>query len=245
MTGMNLAFSILDWQASAPGISNVEDWRLWAGRPTVIDSEQPLEKCRHLPMMMARRLNHGSRLAVDCGLAILRRQTVDAIVFTSRHGELERNLIILKALSNNEDISPTDFAMSVHNAAVGSLTIAAGAPLVSTSVAAGADSFQQGLIEAKALQTAGHRNILLVDFDGAIPAFYYSHIPAQMPRYPYAVAILLGKGQGIICKSVPQVEHGAGNVPQSLLFLHDFLARKPTFHIPGERLDWHWERRDV
>ncbi|WP_409309381.1 beta-ketoacyl synthase chain length factor [Pectobacterium sp. B1J-3] len=242
---MRLAFSIIDWQACAPGLSSVDDWLNWSRMPAAINTEQPLDKCRHLPMMMARRLNQGSRLAVDCGLALLRRQTVDAIVFTSRHGELERNLSILSALSENENISPTDFAMSVHNAAVGSLTITAKSPLVSTSIAAGIDSFQQGLIEAKALQVAGYNNILLVDFDGTIPDFYHPHVPANMPRYPYAVALLLGHGDDMVCESQPQVESHREDSPQSLLFLHGFLARNPGFSLPGERVDWVWERGDV
>ncbi|AIA73258.1 beta-ketoacyl synthase chain length factor [Pectobacterium atrosepticum] len=242
---MRLAFSILDWQASAPGLSSADDWLNWSRVPAAINAEQPLDKCRHLPMMMARRLNQGSRLAVDSGLALLHRQSVDAIVFTSRHGELERNLSILKALSENKNVSPTDFAMSVHNAAVGSLTITAKVPLVSTSIAAGMDSFQQGLIEAKALQAAGYSNILLVDFDGAIPDFYHPHVPADMPRYPYAVALLLGDGDDMVCESRPLVASHRGDSPQSLLFLHAFLARKSNFSLSGERLDWIWERGDV
>lgn len=104
------------------------------GAAAAVDTTGLLTKCDQLPMMTARRLNSGSRMAVNNGLALLRRQPeIEAIVFTSRHGELERNLRILLALSKQESLSPTDFAMSVHNSAVGSLTIAAQAPLVSTS----------------------------------------------------------------------------------------------------------------
>ncbi|AUG98803.1 beta-ketoacyl synthase chain length factor [Pectobacteriaceae bacterium CE70] len=243
---MRLAFTLLDWQAGAPGLDDIADWQYWSKQPgAVINVDQPLAKCRQLPMMMARRLSSGSRLAVDCGLALLRRQVVDAIVFTSRHGELERNLRILLALSRNENLSPTDFAMSVHNAAVGSLTIAAAAALVSTSLAAGMDSFQQGMVEVAALHSAGYNNILLVDFDGVIPEFYHQHIPVQMPRYPYAVALLLGPGEEIRCKSMPAVGHDEPNLPQSLQFLHAVLAQKPGFLIRGERLNWLWEGRYV
>ena len=135
---MKLAFTLLDWQASAPGLNEQADWQQWASRSPYIDDSQPMVKTHFLPMMTARRLTGGSRAAVESGLALLKRQRVDAVVFTSRHGELERNLRILTALARQESLSPTDFAMSVHNAAVGSLTIAASAPLVTTSLAAGA-----------------------------------------------------------------------------------------------------------
>lgn len=48
-------------------------------------------------MMTARRLSSGSKLAVDCGLAMLRRHDINAVLYTSRHGELERNYRILHA----------------------------------------------------------------------------------------------------------------------------------------------------
>ena len=83
---MKFTLRLIDWQASAPGLASAEEWQRWAAAPEVPDSELPLAKCSHLPMMTARRLSSGSRAAVDCGLAVLKRQPVDALVFTSRHG---------------------------------------------------------------------------------------------------------------------------------------------------------------
>ena len=241
---MKITFSLLDWHAGAPGLGDGSAWRSWAEQPGgAIDAQAPLAKCTQLPMMTARRLYSGSRTAVDCGLTLLRRHRVDAIVFTSRHGELERNLNILQALSRNETPSPTDFTMSVHNAAAGSLTIAAQAPLVTASLSAGADSFQQGLIEVAALHAADYAQVLLVDFDGPIPAFFNDVIPAQMPRYPYAVALLLAKGDGLTCESLPAEPGTEPGLPQSLQFLRALLAAEPAFHIQGDRLSWHWTHR--
>ncbi|WP_448622725.1 beta-ketoacyl synthase chain length factor [Dickeya fangzhongdai] len=239
---MRLAFTLLDWQASAPGLGELSVWQQWAAQPAAVDATGPLTKCDQLPMMTARRLNSGSRMAVNNGLALLRRQPeIEAIVFTSRHGELERNLRILLALSKQESLSPTDFAMSVHNSAVGSLTIAAQAPLVSTSISAGMDSFQQGLVEVAALQSAGYSHVLLVDFDGAIPEFYHSQVAGQMPCYPYAVALLLAPGTTLTCETRAMID-GATEpaLPQSLQFLHGWLSCNPTFAVDGERQRWHW-----
>ncbi|WP_158780425.1 beta-ketoacyl synthase chain length factor [Pantoea sp. BAV 3049] len=238
---MKLAFTLSDWQACAPGLNEPADWLQWAATPPVIDAAQPLAKTRHLPMMTARRLTSGSRAAVECGLALIKRQRVDAVVFTSRHGELERNLRILTSLSREESLSPTDFAMSVHNAAVGSLTIAAAEPLVSTSLAAGVDTFQQGLVEVAALHSAGYQQVLLVDFEGAVPAFYQPHLPAGALHSPYAVALLLGRGEQCCCTSDVVENQQEALLPQSLLFLHAWLARNPSFRLPGDRLNWQWE----
>lgn len=240
---MKLAFTLLDWQASAPGLNEQADWQQWASRSPQIDASQPMAKTHFLPMMTARRLTGGSRAAVESGLALMKRQRVDAIVFTSRHGELERNLRILTSLARQESLSPTDFAMSVHNAAVGSLTIAASAPLVTTSLAAGVDTFQQGLVEVTALHSAGYQQVLLVDFDGAIPDFYHPYLPSELLHCPWAVGLLLVAGEKCQCVSQPAANKEAGELPQSLQFLHAYLAQTPAFMLRGDRLDWQWQCR--
>lgn len=103
---MNLALNIIDWQARAPGLSDTAQWREWACQHHVIDPDAPQAKLTELPMMTARRLSSGSRLAVECGMAMLRRHSIDAVLYTSRHGELERNYRILHALATGQAVSP-------------------------------------------------------------------------------------------------------------------------------------------
>lgn len=239
---MKLAFNIVDWQASAPGLSESDAWQAWGKTCADIDITAPLAKSRHLPMMTARRLASGSRLAVDCALAILSRQNVDALVFSSRHGELERNFRILTALAERESLSPTDFAMSVHNSAVGNTTIAAQQALVSSSVSAGYDSFAQALIEVASLHHAGYQRVLLVDFDGLIPAFYHAHLEGEAVNMPFAVGLLLESGSQIRCETVPCRISEPQVLPQGLAFMHGWLSEQQTFTVPGERLAWHWSR---
>lgn len=171
---MKFALDIIDWQARAPGLSEATEWLHWAQHPCGIDPNAPQAKLTALPMMTARRLNSGSKLAVECGLNMLRKHSIDAVLYTSRHGELERNYRILNALAEGQPVSPTDFAMSVHNSAVGNLTIAARQPAVTSSLSAGMDTFQQGLCEVICLLQAGYQRVLIVDFDGALPEFYHS-----------------------------------------------------------------------
>ncbi|AOM42206.1 beta-ketoacyl synthase chain length factor [Xenorhabdus hominickii] len=239
---MKLTLDITDWQAIAPGLSTTEEWEKWsAASPATIDKSLPLAKCTQLPMMTARRLSSGSRLAVDCGLSILRRNQVDAIVYTSRHGELERNYQILQNLAQAESVSPTNFAMSVHNSSVGNLTIVAKAPLVSSSVSAGIDSFQQGLFEVSTLLHAGHSKVLLVDFDGMIPDFYHNAIGANTPTYPFSVALLLEQGSSLQCTRQPELETEP-HLPQGLQFLYGWLRNEQGFTVSGDHCQWHWSR---
>lgn len=239
---MKFALNIIDWQAIAPGLSETEQWHKWARLSHAINPAAPYAKLSELPMMTARRLSSGSKLAVECGLAMLKRHEIDAVLYTSRHGELERNYRILHALATEQAVSPTDFALSVHNSAVGNLTIAAKKPIVSSSLSAGKDTFQQGLCEIIGLLQAGYRRVLMVDFDGFIPEFYHPKLPPEMPLWPFAVALVIESGNTLQCETHPQSANSESTVPQSLLFLQHYLQDTDTFTVPGERMQWQWQR---
>lgn len=217
----------------------------WGNRPPAVDVAAGIAKCTHLPMMTARRLASGSRLAVECALAVLARQQADALVFASRHGELERNFSILTKLAEKQPVSPTDFAMSVHNAAVGCATIAAKKPLVSSSVSAGRDTFGQALVEVAAFHHAGYQRVLIVDFDGAIPEFYQPYLQQEPEAFPFAVVLLLEAGTQLQVESGPAQQEAEAVLPQSLAFLHAWLSEASAFTLTGERLRWQWVRPHV
>jgi len=239
---MKFALNILDWQARAPGLCDASQWQAWSQGSHAIDPAAPQAKLSELPMMTARRLSSGSKLAVECGMAMVRKHAIDAVVYTSRHGELERNYRLLHALATGQDLSPTDFAMSVHNSAVGNLTIAARLPIVSSSLSAGMDTFQQGLIEVLSLLHAGYKRLLMVDFDGTLPDFYRPALPEQMPGWPYALALVIEAGNSLRCETRAARYPDELPLPQSLLFLRHYLRDDAQFDVPGERLLWQWAR---
>lgn len=216
----------------------------WAGRGTPPDPALKPPAAKFLPMMQARRLKAGSRMAADLGFELL-SHAPDFIVFCSRHGELERNLSILTALAEHGDVSPTDFAMSVHNAAAGVLTVTAKAPIPISSVSSGQDTFVQGLCEAvAALQN--HRRVLLVDFDGAVPARFMGELKGQTLGYPYAAGLIVERGEelGVSCTEVQKPGISVDPMwPQSLQFLRHHLAGAREFSIPGEFGVWNFAER--
>lgn len=240
---MKFSLNLIDWQARAPGLSEATHWQTWAQEPFTIDPSAPQGKLTELPMMTARRLNSGSKLAVECGLSMLRRHAIDAVLYTSRHGELERNYRILSAMAVGQDVSPTDFTMSVHNSAVGALTIAAKQPIVSSSLSAGQDTFQQGLCEVISLLQAGYQRILMVDFDGLLPEFYHPRLPEGMPTWAFAVALVFEAGSALQCSTQGGSVGKEPPLPQSMQFLQHYLSEKRAFTLMGERLQWHWNRQ--
>ncbi|CNI20761.1 Uncharacterised protein [Yersinia aldovae] len=177
---------------------------------------------------------------MDAGLSILQKATADMAIFTSRHGELERTYKILQSLHQQQDISPTDFAMSVHNTASGWLTITANDTMPVTSVAAGIDSFQQGIVEAMGMLACGAERVLLVDFDGIMPDFYHSQ--TSPIGLPYALALLLSTGDDLRCECTPAVNANNSELPQGLNFLRHWLSEKSSFVIQGLHNNWYWSQ---
>lgn len=172
-----------------------------------------------IPAMLSRRLTTGAKYAVQLS-SCFSEQKIDAVVFSSRHGELKRNEKILLNIAKDEAVSPTDFSMSVHNVAVSQFLIAQHLRVPYSSVAAGANTFVQSLYEIEAFLLAGYQNILYVDFDSQIPDVFSAHITNDVLSLSYATAFLIKRGGHFELQS-SSCNHSNGlatNCPQSLLF---------------------------
>jgi hypothetical protein len=116
------------------------------------------------------------------------------VVFASRHGEAERTLAILKELAADREVSPALFSMSVHNAVPGQWSILKGNRAPATALAAGAETFGWGLVEALgALEAAPDEPVLYVYADDQLPEPWAAQ--CAQPGL-HAVALLLGGAQG-------------------------------------------------
>ena len=143
--------------------------------PTSVDASRPLP--RLLPPAERRRAPDGVAVALEVAseaVAMAARfsmsQGIDprslASVFTSAHGDLAIVDYLCSTLAGDPTaLSPTRFHLSVHNAAAGHWSIAAGDRAPSTALAADADSFALGLLEAATMAIAERRAVLLVAFD--------------------------------------------------------------------------------
>lgn len=241
---MEYSIRIENWHAIAPGLNTKKQWKEWLD----FDRHElngKINSSQKIPMMTARRMSAPSRLAVDTAL-VLMDERPDAAIFISRHGELERTHKIVDSFAKNQDISPTDFAMSVHNTAAGLLTIVAKETLPITSLSAGVDGFHQGMLEAQAMLLNGASRILLVDFDGLVPLAYQELFESKIPAY--AVGMILSKGEQLRCKNIAlenkidQCPKIVINLSQSLQFLRSWLKGESEFFIDGNRARWQWRQ---
>ncbi len=236
-----LSFSLQDSQALSPGLVDELDWQAWA-RQGQWPADPPFPATPLLPMMMARRLSQGSRLAVQVGLSLLARHPVDYAIFVSRHGELARSVTLLQALADGQALSPTDFSMSVHNTAAGLSSIQGKAAIPMTSLAAGEGGLMAGFTEAVAALHAGASRVLLVAFEGPVPEFHRPWLPDEAP--PHALGLVLQAGDEWRCEGARRtVESAVRPLPQSLACWQALLRHESTLTLCDGRQEWTWQRR--
>lgn len=237
---MKFTFNVTALSGRLPGLPDAAAFYNWArGDNPLPDSQEKIGKTRFLPMMTARRMCAGSRFAADLALELLQQQTLSAAVFSSRHGELEHSFSIQSAIAAQTDVSPTDFAMSVHNAAAGSFSIAGKQKIPITSISAGKATFPQALAVAASLLRPAS-TVLLVNFDSYLPEFFREGMQEKDLNLPYAVGILLTPGEAAGCNSTPQsvAEVRAGTeLPCALQFARH-CAQGRAFSFADGDLNW-------
>ncbi|MGI2259701.1 beta-ketoacyl synthase chain length factor [Shewanella sp. GXUN23E] len=227
-----IQFCIKNWHALAPGKANQQDW---LQEPT--DAIPPPSDL--IPPMMRRRMSSLSKMAVQTALSLTRGLRPDFVVFSSRHSELPRTVLLVEAILKGEDASPMAFSQSVHNTASGLYTIAAGHAVPVTSVSAGEDSLHAGLIEAAAyLACHPQHTVLLVDFDEPMPAPYDRF--ENQPHQGYALGMVLSAGDDI------QITRLAATTldprPQALTVIHGLSQQLSDWTVNGRRHSWRWQR---
>ncbi|GAA6154084.1 beta-ketoacyl synthase chain length factor [Pseudoteredinibacter isoporae] len=147
--------------------------------------------------MLRRRLSPLGKLALSC-FESLPENRADTAVFCSEHGEVDRTVSLLDAIARHEDMSPTNFSLSVHNAIAGIYSIAHKYNGAINAICAGSNSLFTTLIEAYGLLEAGHEEVACLIYDEPLPNIYTP--PHRLGREALAIALL-------ITKATPGEEH--------------------------------------
>jgi len=173
-----LEFRIKKCAAWAGGLTNENDWKAFANDEKKLEQLTPLPLLKQIPAMQRRRLSPFAKLSLQCALeAAGDEMGTVATVFASRHGDLHKTSQLISNVALNEELSPTQFGLSVHNAVGGQFSIFANnkAPLTATS--AGEDSFLMALTDAVCkLNSNNYDSILLVYTDEAVPEIYQQYV---------------------------------------------------------------------
>ena len=108
-------FIVCDWKAWHPEWG-IEDSHLLKSA----DQTAP----EHVPKLLNRRLSPLAKAVFNVAESCLTDGNKLPVVFSSAHGEICKSLIMLQTIQAGEELSPTAFSLSVHNAIAGLFSIA-------------------------------------------------------------------------------------------------------------------------
>ncbi|WP_296353648.1 beta-ketoacyl synthase chain length factor [Ramlibacter sp.] len=178
-------FKIRNWAACAPGLAAAAQWHQWAQAPWLPEGEHGAALTA-MPAMQRRRLGPLGRMAAAVAYDCQPNDPDMPMVFASRYGDAVRALGLLKEFAHSGAMSPADFALSVHNAIGAMYSIARSDTSAYTSVAAGPASAAAGLIEAAGLLADGAQEVMLVNYDAALPGEYAAFEGGPACAYAWA-----------------------------------------------------------
>ena len=189
-----------------------------------------------------RRLGRLARGMLHCAGRVCAEPMDMRVVFASRHGEMERTVAVLRDLALGAEISPTLFSLSVHNSVAGLWSILKENHGPSTALAAGAETFAWGLLEAfAAIQENPSQPVLYVFGDDRLPELFQPFLPAEV--VPHAMALLLGTPaeRTLTLSWDPDQDDEPSPLPQSLHFLQAMGSSDPggSWHGRGGAWNWH------
>lgn len=190
-----LEIFIKDWLVWIPTIESDSDFKSWAQGEISIVDDGSAPKVMAVPPAMRRRLGRLGKISLNIASQLVEKNGYMPSIFCSRHGEIQTTIQMLKELIWNDEISPTKFSLSVHNAISGIFTIANKEDLPTTAITAGPQDLINCFYEAYGqLKSGAAQQVLCIIYDEPIPEEYQHYCP--LPAHPYTVGFVLGLDGG-------------------------------------------------
>lgn len=228
-----------------PGLVTADDWQQWACGEREPDAEGDPD-VTFLPPMLRRRLSRFSKMALHVARGCLGQNISDVrSVFTSRYGEQTTSLRLLKAVVDDEPLSPTAFSLSVHNTASGLFSIATQNHAPVTAIASRKDTFGYGWLEAaQLLYQDAERPVLLVMTDEPLSDVYRQYADEMEESYAFAF-LLSAKGKHqqleVACESMTKPKDDTTRPPLAVEFYRWWLQGADLpLSLAGQRNTWQW-----
>lgn len=242
---MTPSFALSGWAAWAPGLSDEESWRDWLQRPYPLPTDEapPLPQ---MPAALRRRVERLGRVALQATYSC-RDGRACPVVFASRYGDSVRTDSLLRQLAESALVSPTSFALSVHNAVGALYSIATRDTSAYTALAAGPETVEAAFTEACGVLDDGADSVLVVVYDEPLPAPWDRF--EEGPSFPRAFACRIvpvdrGSTFSLRCGAGPGLADGAqpSLVPPDLAVLRFLISGEECLDrdVGGRR--WHWRR---
>lgn len=224
----------------------IQKWAVWP--PLQSDRKESADKQELLagvPKMLKRRLSPLAK-TVFCAISqcVVEPMTAPA-VFSSSHGELAKSFAMMEELEAGEEISPTAFSLSVHNAIAGLFSMVWQTKLQCTVVAPGEEGMAPAFIEALGLLQEGAEQVLLVFYDEPLVDFYPSAPFKMSEQVSCALALCIakgGNGQKLSLSASP-LSGNEGEQPVQLpTFIRFLEGPQAQLTFTTHRHGWCWKK---
>lgn len=226
----------------------LREWSVWP--PIDGNDEQDALAQANLfssvPTMLKRRLTPLAKIVFSAANLCIGKNTQLPIVFSSTHGELAKSFKMMEMIEAGEEISPTAFSLSVHNAIAGLFSIVYKNKLQSTVVAPGEEGMAAAFIEATGLLLEGEDEVLMVLYDEPLVEFYPSAPYQLTSKRSCAVGLRIAKtGSGLPLQfSCLPATGDDGEQPLQIPLLIRFLTQtQEKLTLRTLRHSWCWEKR--
>ena len=148
-----------------------------------------------VPAMQRRKMSQLIKMTVAIAHNITESDKQVAAVYSSRYGEWEQTLKQLLKYFEEHEVSPTGFGLSVHNAAIGMVSLLNKNQKSYTSIAGNEHTFDSGLIESIATLNKEDK-VLYISSNERTPELYRGTFPENIR--PLCIGITISKNQNSI-----------------------------------------------
>ncbi|MBO7369874.1 MAG: beta-ketoacyl synthase chain length factor, partial [Campylobacter sp.] len=185
----------------------------------------------HIAPIERRRLSKGARFCIS----LLKECDEMPVIFSSKHGEINRCFSLQSSLAKLEPLTPASFCISVHNAIVAQNAIFAKNKAEISAVSANL-SLENGILNAVAK---------FDEFDKIAIISYFESINNELMNENdliYAILVVVEKGKNFSIEISPNNEPNLANLTKNsdFEFLLNLKNHKKSWVTKEQDLSWKW-----
>lgn len=229
-------FVVSNWRAWGPGLGGADKKLIKSGGVAVPDC---------VPKMLQRRLTPLARAVFNVARPCIEEGETLPVVFSSAHGEICKSLEMLKTIQAGNELSPTAFSLSVHNAIAGLFSIAFNNSQEITVIAPGLEGIAPAFIEALGILHEGANGVLILLYDEPIADFYPIapfNLNAPCPCVLSLKLALTGNGLFLKLHRSTQSKDDGEHPVQLLALIKFLLDEEQSLSLGNQGHSWTWQK---
>ena len=186
----------------------------------------------HIAPIERRRLSKGARFCIS----LLKECENLPVVFSSKHGEINRCFAMQKSLAAYEPLSPASFCVSVHNAIPAQNAIFCKNTAEISAISANL-SLENGILNAVMKFDENCDKVAVLSYFEAV-----NNELLKNSDLIYAVLIIVEKGKNFSIEISPNLEPNLANLTQNsdFSFLSNLTKKQKSWQSIEENIIWKW-----